>query len=363
MGWQSGGENRESFDSLTGQGLLVAMTRNRFSVLTLFCVAVMALLAVYTAHAAENNAWSLRVDHLGVPNLTASDFAAAPPSHPRANLWQGLAALAQGNAADALSVLEVGALRYPSDPMLHLALGNAFEAQGQLDKAVSIWRAARAVVVLQELGNAFAQARKWPEAALVYRAVVDVSPTDCVYRTRTGSAIWQSTQDLAGAMDQFEQAVRLCPANLEGYVDASRVLIDAKSYAEANRWATLGLHVDPASEVPLVMLGLIHLRQNEPAQALPYLQEASSRNAANAEAHALLGSAYLDLRMTTEAVAELSRAIQLEPAQSWQYEALGSAYEQAGNRDSAIAAYLMALELDPENQNTEVRLHNLQATK
>lgn len=175
--------------------------------------------------------------------------------------------------------------------------------------------------------------------------------------------MWWEKQNLAGAMEQFQEAIDLCPDQVEGYVTASRVLIEAKNYPEAEQWAILGRKANPASENPLTALALSRLRQNRHAEAVPYLHEALRLNPESAEAHALLGSAYTYLGLLGQAVQELEEAIQTGPAAAWHYDALGIAYEKLGDRPNAIAAYRKALELDPTWQGALDRLLRLQEQK
>lgn len=249
------------------------------------------------------------------------------------------------------------------DRLAWFYLGQAYHAEGYWAKAISAWQRAGALVSLQELGNSLAQQRVWSDTLLAYLAALELQPDNCIYRIRAGNATWWARQDLGGAMEQFREAIALCPDQVEGYATAGRVLIEAGNYPEAERWAMLGRRVEPSSEKPLTVLALSQLRKNCPAEAVPYLYEALRLNPNSTEAHALLGAAYTHLGLLKQAVKELEEAISLGPAAAWHYDALGIAYEKMGDRVNAIAAYKKALEVDPSWQGALDRLLLLQDEK
>jgi len=270
------------------------------------------------------------------------------------------AAVAFGDLRTARKALETLVSSCPEDPLSWYWLGAAYEAEGSWAKAISPWRRVGARVALQRLGDRLAKRHMWGEALEAYRAAVHLDSANCVYQIRLGTAEWWARRDLRAAMEHMQHAMNLCPYVVDGYVAAGRVLIEAKNYTEAERMAILGREVDPSSELPLTLLALCQLRQNNPGLALPYLEEGLRLNPASAEAYALKGSAYIQLGQFAQAVTDLERAIDLGPAQAWHYETLGVAYEQLGDVASAIGAYRQALDLEPARQGARDRLVRLQ---
>ncbi len=242
-------------------------------------------------------------------------------------------------------------------------LGRAYNLIQDRERAIDAWRSAGAVVPLQTLGDQLTRQGMWAEGAKAYLAALALQPANCIYRVRAGNALWWSARNLAAAMAQFEQAVVLCPEAVEAYVGAGRILLEAKEYAEAERWATLGRTVDPLSEAPLNVLALSKLRQGRVWEAMEFLHKALSLNPKSAEVHALLGSAYVGLGELEQSIQELNEAIRLGPAQAWHYETLGLVYEKRGDYAGAVIAYSKALELNPASQAAQEHLLRLQERK
>lgn len=69
---------------------------------------------------------------------------------------------------------------------------------------------------------------------------------------------------------------------------------------------------------------------------------------ANAEAHALLGSVYLNLGENDKALVEIRKAIELNPNDADSYAGLGGIFTYRGDAEEAIRAFEIALRLNPD---------------
>ena len=138
-----------------------------------------------------------------------------------------------------------------------------------------------------------------------------------------GRNLWrgsQNAQDLAKAIDLFNQAIKIDPRfalAYTGLADADRRMYDQTKDAV---WTQ---------------------------RALGAAQQAQSLNDNLPEVHFTLGSIYTTTGRTAEAIAELQRSLQLAPNSDEALRRLGTAYLNAGQSQQAIAEYTKATEVNP----------------
>jgi tetratricopeptide (TPR) repeat protein len=223
--------------------------------------------------------------------------------------------------ADAIAQAQQGAFLNPRSPLVQVAVGKIFEANGNLDQAVNAYKKAL------ETDPGYGPAR----LALVQAQI--------------------ARGDKEGA------------------------------FAEAQRLAT----DMPGSGEAQLELGRILLRKNDYAGAIPPLERAVNLTPGTAEAHALLGRAYQFNHRSEDAVAEYKKAVELDAKNldyrttyglllgiTGQHEAgiaelkkviatpgykdsaayvnLGWIYRNMNKATESIAAYKKALEIDPKGE-------------
>lgn len=93
----------------------------------------------------------------------------------------------------------------------------------------------------------------------------------------------------------------------------------------------------PHNPTPYLGLGRVLLKQNQPAEALPYLRQAAELGPEVAEAHEDLGKAYSALNQLAAAQKEIQRAIELAPKVARLHFMLGQLYRKTGQMEKAKA--------------------------
>jgi tetratricopeptide (TPR) repeat protein len=93
----------------------------------------------------------------------------------------------------------------------------------------------------------------------------------------------------------------------------------------------------PEDPAPYLGLGRVLLKQNRPAEALPYLRQAVQMEPASAEAHEELGKACSALNDLAAAQQEIEKAIELAPKVARLHFMLGHLYRKAGQMEKAKA--------------------------
>jgi tetratricopeptide (TPR) repeat protein len=93
----------------------------------------------------------------------------------------------------------------------------------------------------------------------------------------------------------------------------------------------------PDDPTPFLGLGRVLLKQNRPAEALPYLRQAVQMEPASAEAHEELGKAYSLLNELAAAQQEIEKAMELAPKVVRLHFMLGQLYRRTGQMEKAKA--------------------------
>lgn len=141
-----------------------------------------------------------------------------------------------------------------------------------------------------------------------------------------------SESQFPGAIEAFEHCLELTPKNVQAEYNAglSYEALGQKdaaiqAYRHAISWQAQSLVKDPE---PFIFLARVYLGENQPAKAVPYLQQAVQIAPQSARAHEQLGKAYSLLRQLPEAQQQLEKAVQLSPGTAPLHCMLGQIYRQ-----------------------------------
>jgi tetratricopeptide (TPR) repeat protein len=160
------------------------------------------------------------------------------------------------------------------------------------------------------------------------------------------------------AVSAFEQCLKLAPRHVRaednlglslqglGRMDQART-----AFLNAIAWQADSPQKDPW---PYMDLGSFFLENNQPAQAIPHLEEAAKLVPSSPKAHQQLGKAYLALHQLDKAQAELETAVKLEPENARSQYVLGQLYEKQGQTQKAkdeLARYTQLNAKHPKNDS------------
>jgi tetratricopeptide (TPR) repeat protein len=194
------------------------------------------------------------------------------------------------------------------------------------------------------LGFILFSQRRWKESRAEY-VEADKWLTQSLEMNPEDAKGWEALGHIKFAEQRFEEAIKayqrsltLTPRVVSAEIDIglscellSR-LEDAKAaYKTAIGWEAPKSH-DPT---PFLGLGRVLLKQNRPAEALPYLRRAVELGPALAQAHEELGKAYSSLNQLAAAQREIERAIELAPKVVRLHFMLGQIYRRAGLMEKA----------------------------
>jgi tetratricopeptide (TPR) repeat protein len=120
------------------------------------------------------------------------------------------------------------------------------------------------------------------------------------------------------------------------YAEMSRTDDAIKAYRAAIELQAKSLEKDP---YPFLDLADLFLKQGRAEQAVPLLAKAVDISPELANAHQLLGKAYLRMNQLQESARELEKTIELEPDCAPAHYLLGQVYRKAGQADKATKEF------------------------
>jgi tetratricopeptide (TPR) repeat protein len=150
-----------------------------------------------------------------------------------------------------------------------------------------------------------------------------------------------SAQHYEAAIDALQHSLQLSPRTVSaealiGLSNERLARLDAaeEAYRTAIQWQADRNKKDP---VPYIGLARVLIGNNQPTEAIPWLQQAAKLPPPSAELHELLGQAYYKTGRQAEAAAELESAIRLQPENARLHLMLGRAYRAMGAKEKADA--------------------------
>ena len=158
---------------------------------------------------------------------------------------------------------------------------------------------------------------------------------------------WEALGQIKGDEQRFEESIQAYQHSLaltprvvsaETGIGLSSELLSRLEDAKTAYQAAIGWEAPkPHDPTPFHGLGRVLLKQNRPAEALPYLRQAVQMQPASAEAHEELGKAYSALNKLAAAQQEIEKAMELAPKLVRLHFMLGQLYRRAGQMEKAKA--------------------------
>jgi superkiller protein 3 len=160
------------------------------------------------------------------------------------------------------------------------------------------------------------------------------------------------------AVDWLQKAHRVHPTDLSINLSLAWALGNSKppQRAEALRYLTAGVALQPQEPAVHYNLGHALARLNRPADALSALQKAVELKPDFYQAHANLGQALSELGKPEEAIVACDTAIRLKPDLAEAHNNRGFALSKLGRQWEALDAYRTAAGLAPTHAQIQVNL-------
>ena len=230
----------------------------------------------------------------------------------------------------------------PKDSLAEYTEGARFQTPQTLDLKI----VAADYVVLAD----YADADKW----LTF--VTKQDPRDAEAWYLLGRAKYNENR-FQEAIQSFQQTLALRPKDVKtednlglSYQGLNRLDDARTAYETAISWQK----DSPAKDAqPYLNLGILLIDQDQPSQALPYLQQAAALAPHNPRVLEQLGRAYEALNMRDKAQQELEQAVALAPDASGLHFKLGQIYRRQGMQQQAKEQFDICAKLNSTHSSIE----------
>jgi putative PEP-CTERM system TPR-repeat lipoprotein len=313
---------------------------------------------------------------------------------PEIALMRARAALAGGDAAGALKILEQLEAQGVPTEAARLDLAGAYIAAGRSDRAIKLLDAAPdrgsdraeqvrliaqastdrpgAIRALNEYADR--NAGKVPAvtfAALTLAALGEVNTARARLEKLAESAPKDASVQLnlarvearAGRLDAAETALKraseLAPG-AEVYVGLAELAATRGRDAEAVRWLEQARAQDAKATGPRYLLVRAYLAQNQPDAAQKVADELIALTPGRPDARVLSAGVALARKDQARALADANEAVKIAPDSLQAWLAKGEVHEQIGQREEARAAYRRALSVAPQSTAPAAALARLE---
>jgi tetratricopeptide (TPR) repeat protein len=267
---------------------------------------------------------------------------------------------AQGKLDEAIALYRAALSRDPRDALTHGNLGAALAAKGQLSDAIAQYRAALDLAPNDadnhyNLANALMAQGKLVDAASEFRDALRIEPGLADAHLNLGNALVTLGQS-AEAADHYRQVIELRPDSVQAINNLGQLLTAQGKLDDAITLLRRALAIDPDFADAHANLASVLDKAGAHAEALTHLRRAVELLPESANAHNELGVMLAQQNKLDDAIGHFRQAILLAPALAEAHGNLAMALQIQGNREEAIQHYQEAVRLAPGNPEMERRL-------
>jgi protein O-GlcNAc transferase len=217
------------------------------------------------------------------------------------------------------------------------------EAQRQFDQAHLLNPASPQA--LFKLGGAHFQQNQDIRAIEALSAASRLDPNDVEILNTLGAAYGRAGR-IKEAVAAFQQAIQLDPNHSAVALNCGRLLFSSGSFLEAEAWLTKAASLRPGRAKILRLLAEARLALGQPRLAVTAGEQAVQADPDNAEAHLVLGQAYLSIRKLEAAHHHLTHFLSRTPDHPEGLYYLAETEEKRGHTEIARHLYARVLTLD-----------------
>lgn len=249
--------------------------------------------------------------------LALGDRAPDPGAEAERLMREAVEAEAGGDRATAAGILERLVARFPSHAAGHRLLGVVRGKDGELERALS------------HIERAVALAPAWPDAHVAhgnvrlllgdaggaeesYRSAIALDPGGAAAHYNLAFLL-QNAGRAEESLQLLQRAYDLEPGHPDAIWELVKALLDAGDLEAARPAAERALAADPASAAAHRSLGLVHLWQQAPQDALECFRRATGLARADVEGWLHVGITAQELARLDEALAAYEQALELRP--------------------------------------------------
>lgn len=295
---------------------------------------------------------------------------------PENDLYLAVAQVKQGsNLTDGIAQLTTAIERYsPERPEYYLELAQALESNGQLAKALPVYREAvrrnpTFAAGLLKLGTALRRSGQYPEAAEVLKRAALVVPGDALTWHELGltwrvlgrnadavaaiaraieldpdlpeahnnlGILWVAGGESSRAEPAFREAIRIKPNYADAHGNLANLLVGAGRFGDARDHFEIALRLQPGDAATRYNYAMLLGRTGHFDEAQRELEASLRADPGFAGAHELLGDLLIAKGQAQDAASHYREALRVNPESSRAQFGLGAALAAAGDLSGAF---------------------------
>ncbi len=286
------------------------------------------------------------------------------------------------NLTAGIPQLAAAITRYsPDRAEYYLELGQALEKNGQLAKAVPLYREAvrrdpKFAAGLLRLGSALRRSGQYPESAEILKRAASAAPDEALtwhelgltYRALGRSAdamaamakaveldpdlpearnnlgiLWVAAGEQSRAESTFREAIRIKPSYADAHGNLANLLAAADRFTEARDHFDIAIRLDPADAATRYNYAMLLGRTRHFDEARRELEASLRADPDFADAHELLGDLLMAQGQAQDAVPHYREAVRIRPDSARAHLGLGTALAAVGDESGAVVQLRKAL--------------------
>jgi tetratricopeptide (TPR) repeat protein len=249
---------------------------------------------------------------------------------------------AEQDFAAAIRVSPPMAILHSNRALARLRSKNYDGAIADADRAIELYP--RYAKAYSTRAQAYSAKKKFPKAMEDFDRSIEIAPDAGTYSTRGVTRL--GMKDVAGAIRDFNEALRLDPRHARAYSNLGSLNLSMGNPARAIQFFDKALECDPELVEAYVGRCAARRESNDLAGALEDGERALKRDDTSAEAHVNVSSALFLAGRIPEALRSVNRGIELNPEYALAYSNRALIYEQMKDWESALKDYDAAIRLD-----------------
>jgi tetratricopeptide (TPR) repeat protein len=164
------------------------------------------------------------------------------------------------------------------------------------------------------LGSAYLSSGRPAEAQSAFEKAAELDPSLVAALTSLANLHIDHTREWSEARRLLDEVGKRAPDYAPAYVSLGVMSLRGGDLPKAAELFEKALDLDERNQAALYNLGAVHFNRKDYAAARTVLEEGASYWPANAEMHALLGAALVEMGAYREALEPLHRSLALDPA-------------------------------------------------
>lgn len=288
------------------------------------------------------------------------------PTDWRAYSGLGMLAKWEKDESQAITYWEQALKNAPQAQPLQYWLGMAYEANGEHEQALQMWRKGQAASKFTIDGDYFRKAQKLEAARASYQLALAVNPEAEEAKEGLEKVLRQLSKRLKDkaedkeALSLLTEVIKISP-RANDFVQLGDHERKAEYFAQARDWYERGEALYPQDAAISQRLGLLALQEGEVRKAEKLSRRAISFDPDYIQAYTLLARSLLQQGRLQEAEEIVLQGLERRSENAPLYARLGDIHKRQKRINEAKAAYQRALDLSPEMEYAQRQMQKLES--